>query len=74
MDVGASGTRPPILVSGGGKREEELAGSPAILAVARGEGMILAYNFNPMHRDLNHSDYRLLWNGILNWRHLRPVE
>lgn len=66
-------TRPPIIVSGGGKQADQLAGSPAILAVARGEGTIVAYNFNPMHRDLNHSDYRLLWNGILNWRHLRPV-
>jgi hypothetical protein len=21
-----------------------------------------------MHRDLNRSDYRLLWNAILNWQ------
>ena len=71
---GSSTARPPIVVSGGGKQEESLAGHPAILAVAKGEGTIVAYNFNPMHRDLNHSDYRLLWNGILNWQHLRPVD
>jgi len=71
---GSSVSRPPILVSGGGKQEERLAGSPAIVAGAKGEGTIVAYNFNPMHRDLNHSDYRLLWNAILNWQHLRPVE
>lgn len=70
----SSAERPPIVVSGGGKNEDQLAGHPAILAVARGEGTIVAYNFNPMHRDLNHSDYRLLWNGILNWRYLRPVQ
>ena len=70
---GGDPTRPPIVVSGGGRREDDLAGSPAILAVPRGEGMIVAYNFNPMHRNLNHSDHRLLWNGILNWRHLRPA-
>ena len=34
---------------------------------------VVAYNFNPMHRDLNRSDYRLLWNGILNWRQLDPT-
>jgi hypothetical protein len=24
-----------------------------------------------MQQDLNRSDYRLLWNGILNWQSLR---
>jgi len=24
--------------------------------------------FNPMHRDLNRGDQRLLWNALLNWR------
>ncbi len=71
---GDAARRPPIVVSGGGKREDDLAGSPAILCVPRGEGTIVAYNFNPMHRDLNHSDHRLLWNGILNWQHLRSVQ
>jgi hypothetical protein len=71
---GADGpARPPIVVSGGGKNEDRLAGHPAILAVARGRGTIVAYNFNPMHRYLNHSDHRLLWNAVLNWRHLRPA-
>jgi hypothetical protein len=57
----------PIVVSGGGKRVEAIEGRPAILNVPIGRGRVLVYNFNPMHRDLNHSDYRLLWNGILNW-------
>ena len=35
---------------------------------------VLAFNFNPMHRDLNHSDYRFLWNGILNWSALPPAQ
>jgi Zinc carboxypeptidase len=63
---------PPTIVSGGGKAVAELAGRPAILAVPRGDGVVVTYNFNPMHRDLNRSDFRLLWNGILNWRRLRP--
>jgi hypothetical protein len=29
------------------------------------KGHVIAYNFNPMHRDLNRSDYRLLWNAEL---------
>jgi len=60
----------PILVSGGGRNEERLAGHPAIFDVPTGRGRIIAFNLNPMHRDLNHSDYRLLWNAILNWNHL----
>jgi len=61
-----------LVVSGGALNEEALRGRPAILAVPRGDGIVVAYNFNPMHRDLNRSDYRLLWNGILNWRFLGP--
>jgi len=41
-------------------------GRPAILDIAAGRGHVIAYNFNPMHRDLNRSDFRLLWNAILN--------
>lgn len=55
------------LVSGGGRGLDKLEGRPAILDVPVGAGHALVYNFNPLHRDLNHSDYRLLWNGILNW-------
>jgi len=61
-----------LVVSGGGKKIEELEGRPAILDVPAGKGRVLAFNFSPMHRDLNHSDYRFLWNGILNWSGLPP--
>jgi hypothetical protein len=58
----------PLVVSGGAKGEDALAGKPAILDAPVGRGRVLAYNFNPIHRDLNRSDFRLLWNAILNWR------
>jgi len=58
---------PPMLVSGGIKGEDALEGRPAILDIPVGRGRVLAYNFNPIHRELNHSDYRLLWNALLNW-------
>ena len=64
----------PMVVSGGAKDEEKLRGRPAILAVPTGEGAIVAYNFNPMHRYLNHSDHRFLWNAILNWQQLIEPE
>jgi hypothetical protein len=60
----------PMILSGGGKKVEQIEGRPAILDVPSGKGRFLVYNFNPMHRDLNYSDYRFLWNGILNWQHI----
>ncbi len=59
---------PPMLVSGGIKGEEVLEGRPAILDIPVGKGRVLAYNFNPIHRMLNFSDHRLLWNALLNWQ------
>jgi hypothetical protein len=64
----------PLIVSGGALAAEELVGRPAILAVPKGEGTVVAYNFNPVHRDLNRSDFRFLWNAILNWRSLRSSQ
>ena len=62
---------PPLLVSGGMKGEEILEGRPAILDIPAGKGRVLAYNFNPVYRELNSSDYRLLWNALLNWEAIR---
>jgi hypothetical protein len=31
---------------------------------------VVAFNFNPLHRDLNRGDHRLLWNAVLNWNAL----
>jgi len=63
-----------MLVSGAVKGEDDLEGRPAILDLPAGRGRVLAYNFNPIHRDLNRSDYRFLWNALLNWNALPPPE
>jgi hypothetical protein len=57
-----------IVVSGGARGAEKLEGHPAILDLPSGRGRVIAFNFNPIHRDLNHSDARFLWNAILNWK------
>ena len=72
LQWGADSPATGLVVSGGVLAGEKLKGRPAILSVPTGDGVVVAYNFNPMHRDLNRSDFRLLWNGILNWRELRP--
>jgi hypothetical protein len=62
-----------MLVSGAIKGEDLLEGRPAILDVPAGKGRVVAFLFNPIHRDLNRSDHRFLWNAILNWNALPPV-
>jgi hypothetical protein len=56
-----------MLVSGAIKGEDELEGRPAILDLPAGKGRVIAFLFNPIHRDLNRSDHRFLWNALLNW-------
>jgi hypothetical protein len=57
-----------FVVSGQAWGEENLIGRPAILDMPVGKGHVVVFNFNPMHRDLNRGDQRLLWNAILNWQ------
>jgi hypothetical protein len=58
----------PLVVSGQAWGESGLLGRPAILDLPAGRGRVVAFNFNPLHRDLNRGDHRLVWNAILNWR------
>jgi hypothetical protein len=62
-----------LVISGGARGEAELVGRPALLDLPVGRGRVIAFNFNPVHRDLNRSDHRLLWNALLNWRWLALV-
>lgn len=58
----------PFVVSGQAWGEENLIGHPAILDLRSGAGHVIAFNFNPLHRDLNRGDQRMLWNAIINWQ------
>ena len=57
----------PILVSGQVWGEANLNGRPAILDSPVGKGHVVTFNFNPLHRDMNHGDQRMLWNAVINW-------
>ncbi|HKO04451.1 MAG TPA: hypothetical protein VJW51_06865, partial [Candidatus Acidoferrales bacterium] len=57
----------PFVVSGQAWGEGRLIGRPAILDMPVGRGHVIAFNFNPLHRDMNRGDHRFLWNAILNW-------
>jgi hypothetical protein len=58
----------PLLISGQVWGEDGLVGRPAIFDLPVGRGRVLAFNFNPLHRDMNRGDQRFLWNAILNWQ------
>ncbi len=58
----------PLVVSGQVWGGDNLVGHPAIFDMPVGKGRVIAFNFNPLHRDLNRGDHRMVWNTILNWR------
>jgi zinc carboxypeptidase len=62
------GDHKDFVISGQAWGEENLIGRPAILDMPVGKGHVVSFNFNPMHRDMNRGDQRLLWNAILNWQ------
>ena len=67
MEWGDSGGA-PFLISGQVWGEGNILGRPAILDMPTGSGHVVAFNFNPFHRDMNRGDHRLVWNAILNWQ------
>jgi hypothetical protein len=60
----------PLCLSGLVKGEDDLAAKPAILDVPAGSGRVVLFAFNSLHRFLNHSDFRLVYNVILNYNDL----
>jgi hypothetical protein len=64
---------PPLVVSGGVKGADKIAGKPAIVDVPVGKGRVVLYEFDPIHRYQTESDFRLVWNAILNWNDMPPT-
>jgi hypothetical protein len=58
----------PFVVSGQAWGEGNLIGRPAILDTPVGHGHVVAFNFNPLYRDSNRGDQRMLWNTLINWQ------
>jgi hypothetical protein len=58
----------PFVISGQAWGESNLIGRPAILDTPVGRGHVVAFNFNPLYRDLNRGDHRMVWNAIINWQ------
>jgi hypothetical protein len=63
----------PLVVCGGIKGADEVVGKAAILDIPTGKGRVIAFDFDPIHRYLTISDFRMVWNAILNWNDLPPT-
>jgi len=72
-DAAAEEKKEPLVVSGGVKGADEIEGKPAILDIPTGQGRVVAFDFDPIHRCLTLSDFRLVWNVLLNWNDLPPA-
>ncbi|MES1242162.1 MAG: peptidase, partial [Acidobacteriota bacterium] len=59
-----------LVLSGLIKDGNAVDGKPAILDVPSGRGRVILFSFNPLHRYLNLSDFRFVYNVLLNWNDL----
>lgn len=59
-----------LVLSGFVRGEDTVDGKPAILDVPVGQGRVVLFAFNPLHRHLNHSDFRFVYNVLLHWNDL----
>jgi len=67
-----------LLISGGLRNGESLAGTPALLDVTLGEGHVILFSFNPFWRSETLGSYGLVFNTIMHYRNLatgteRPI-
>ncbi|HEY6808400.1 MAG TPA: hypothetical protein VI160_06395, partial [Gemmatimonadales bacterium] len=65
--AGAAGGDSAYVVSGMVRNENEIVGQGAIFDVPVGRGRVVAFTFDPLHRFLNHHEFPLVWNALLNW-------
>ncbi len=72
--AGSGAAGPPgggkLVLSGYVKGEGTVNGKPAVLDVPTGQGRVVLFAFNPMHRYLTLADFRYVYNVILNWNDL----
>jgi len=59
-----------LLISGGMRNGEVLAGSPALLDVTLGDGHVVMFSFNPFWRSETLGSYGLVFNTIMHYRNL----
>ncbi|NNE66345.1 MAG: peptidase [Pyrinomonadaceae bacterium] len=65
---------PPLVLSGGILRGKgTLNGAPAILETSVGDGQVILFGWNPLHRHLNHHDHAFVYNALMFWNDLKEA-
>ncbi len=65
------GSGEDMLLSGIARSAGSIGGQPAVYAEQVGEGVIVVYGFDALHRHQNHGNHALVWNALLNWNDLK---
>jgi len=65
--------KPPFVRSGIVERPEAIDHLPALLDVPVGQGRVVLYSWNPMHRHQNEHDFAFVTNALLFWNDFPPV-
>jgi hypothetical protein len=60
-----------VFMSGLVREARELADQAAAVVVPTGNGNVVLFGFDPLHRFQNHGNFALVWNALLNWNDLR---
>ena len=63
-----------LLISGGLRNGQPLAGAPALVDVKLDDGHVVLFSFNPFWRNHTHGSYALLFNTLLHHDNLDVVE
>ncbi|HXY30760.1 MAG TPA: M14 family zinc carboxypeptidase [Gemmatimonadaceae bacterium] len=63
----ASADGESYVLSGMVRGQDEIIGQGAIFDIPVRKGRVIAFTFNPLHRFLNHHEFPMVWNAILNW-------
>ncbi|MFT4031667.1 MAG: M14 family zinc carboxypeptidase [Siphonobacter sp.] len=61
----------PYLVSGFVRNEQAIIGHGTVFNVPVGQGHIVAFTFDPLHRYQNLHDASMVWNTLINWNYLK---
>jgi hypothetical protein len=59
-----------VFLSGYVSHPAQLGGQPAAVSVSVGEGHVVMFGFNPLHRFQTHGNFAMVWNAMLNWDNL----
>ena len=59
-----------LLLSGLVRGGESLGEEPAVYSAKVGEGFMVLFGFNALHRHQNLGNHALIWNALLNWNDL----